>query len=163
MIARLRKWWDARSPRDRLLIIALALLVGVALYLWLVQSANRARGQLATSVEALRVQAQRLDDDAAELARVRAVRGPQTAQSDLRALLQSQVATAGLAGGLLRIDATDAHRAQIVFGSVPFSDWLDWVTALQGQRIRLESARVEALSTPGLVGVTATFARASPQ
>jgi type II secretory pathway component PulM len=47
----------------------------------------------------------------------------------------------------------------VAFGSVPFADWLDWVVALQAQHIRLEAARAEALQTPGLVGVTATFAR----
>jgi type II secretory pathway component PulM len=42
---------------------------------------------------------------------------------------------------------------------VPFADWLDWVVALRAQHIRLEAARVEALQTPGLVSVTASFAR----
>mgnify|MGYP003704723109 CR=1 FL=1 len=48
----------------------------------------------------------------------------------------------------------------VVFGSVAFADWLTWVGGLQSQQIRLESSRIEALSTPGLVGITASFARA---
>jgi type II secretory pathway component PulM len=51
----------------------------------------------------------------------------------------------------------------VVFGSAPFADWLAWITSLQTQQIRLDSSRIEALSTPGLVGVTATFVRAKSQ
>ena len=59
-----------------------------------------------------------------------------------------------------RIDAPDANQVQVVFGSVAFADWLAWIASLQTQHIRLDSSRIEALSTPGLVGVTATFVRA---
>jgi type II secretory pathway component PulM len=64
---------------------------------------------------------------------------------------------------LLRLDAKDADQVQVVFGSVAFADWLAWVATLQAQRIRLDTSRIEALSTPGLVSVTATFARAKTQ
>jgi type II secretory pathway component PulM len=64
---------------------------------------------------------------------------------------------------LQRIDARDADHVEVAFGSVPFADWLAWVASLQAQRIRLDTSRIEALKTPGLVSVTATFARAKPQ
>lgn len=163
MIARLRKLWQERSPRDRIVIAVLAAVVGVALYAWLIEAGSRARSQLGTSLQVLRAQAQRLDADAAELARVRAVRVAPAAQADLRSLVQAQVAGSGLAGALLRLDATDPGQVQVAFGSVVFADWLDWVSALQAQRIRVDTARVEALSTPGLVGVTATLTRSQPQ
>lgn len=162
MRARLRKLWQSRSPRDRVVIVLLAVVVAAVLYVWLIQSASRARVNLGASVSALRAQALAFDRDATELARVRAVRVPPPPQGDLRTQVQSQLAGAGLAGGLLRIDATDANHVQVVFGSVAFADWLAWVTALQAQYIRLETVRVEALTTPGLVGITATFARATP-
>jgi len=163
MKAQLRKLWESRSPRDRVIIASLAALVGVLLYLSLVQSAYRARMQLGTSVSALRTQAQRLDADANELARARAAPAAPAAQTDLRTQVQAQAAAAGLAHALLRIDAQNADQVQVVFGSVAFSDWLAWVATLQAQRIRLDTVRVEALSTPGLVSVTATFTRPKPQ
>ena len=163
MRARLRKRWESRSPRDRLVIAVLAALVGALLYLWLVQSAYRARTQLGSSVSVLRTQALRLNLDAAELERVRAAPVPPAPQTDLRAQVQAQAAAAGLARALVRIDAPDANQVQVVFGSVAFTDWLAWITALQAQRVRLEASRIEALSTPGLVGVTATLSRAKPQ
>ena len=163
MKARLRKLWESRSPRDRMVIAVLAAVVGAVLYLSLVQSAYRARSQLGSSVSVLRAQALRLDADANELARARAAPALPVPQTDLRTQLQALAGTAGLARALLRIDARDANQVQVVFGSVAFADWLAWVATLQAQRIRLDTGRIEALTTPGLVSVTATFARAKQQ
>lgn len=163
MKARLRTLWESRSPRDRLVIAVLVAVVGAVLYLWLVQSANRARTQLGSSVSVLRAQALRLDRDATELERVRAAQLPPGAQTDLRTQVQTQAEAAGLAGALSRIDVVDANRVQVVFGSVAFADWLAWAAALQAQHIRLSIARAEALSTRGQVGVTATFTRSKPE
>ncbi|MBK5103906.1 MAG: type II secretion system protein M [Burkholderiales bacterium] len=163
MKARLRKLWESRSPRDRTIIAVLAALVGVALYLALVQSAYRGRAKLGTSVSALRTQALRLDADANELARARAAPAAPAPKSDLRTQVQAQADAAGLASALLRIDARDADQVKVAFGSVAFADWLGWVATLQAQHIRLEASRIEALTTPGLVSVTATLARAKSQ
>ncbi len=163
MKARLLKLWESRSPRDRLVIAVVAALVAVLLYVWLLQSAYRARVQIGSSLSVLRTQAQRLNADAAELDRVRAVPIPPLPQTDLRTQVQAAAASAGLARALLRIDAPDANQVQVAFGSVSFAEWLAWIAGLQAQHVRLESSRIEALSTPGLVGVTATLSRARPQ
>ncbi|MDP2640663.1 MAG: type II secretion system protein GspM [Betaproteobacteria bacterium] len=163
MKARLRKLWESRSPRDRVIVAVLAAVVGLALYLSLVQSAYRARAQLGSSVSVLRAQALRLDADANELARARAAPAAPAPQSDLRTQVQAQAGAAGLARALLRIDARDANQVQVVFGSVAFADWLAWVATLQAQHIRLDTSRIEALTTPGLVSITATLTRAKPQ
>ena len=163
MKARLLKLWESRSPRDRLVIAILVAVVGAALYLWLLQSAYRARTQLGTSVTLLRAQATRLNLDATELERVRAIPAPPASQTDLRTLVQARVEAAGLARALVRIDAPDPNQVQLVFGAVAFAEWLAWVASLQGEHIRLDTGRIEALSTPGMVGVTATFTRARTQ
>ena len=163
MRARLLKLWESRSPRDRVLIAILAAVVAALLYLWLAQSAQRARTQLGASLPVLRAQAVRLDQDATEVERVRAMPVPPAAQTDLRALVQSRAESAGLSRALVRIDAPDANQVQLVFGAVAFSEWLPWVASLQAERVRMDTARIEALSTPGMVGITATFTRAKPQ
>ena len=163
MIARLRKIWESRSPRDRMVITVLAAVVALMLYLWLVQSAYRARAQLGASVSTLRPQAIRLDRDAAEIERLRAIPAAPAPQTDLRTLVQARIEAAGLARGLLRIDAQGANQVQVVFGAVVFADWLRWVASLQSERIRVETGRIEALSTAGMVGLTATLTRASAQ
>jgi general secretion pathway protein M len=163
MRARLRKIWESRSPRDRVVIAILAAVIGAALYLWLAQSAQHARAQLGTSLSALRAQATRLDLDATELERVRAIPAPPASQTELRTLVQARVEAAGLVRALLRIDAPDANQVQLVFGAVAFPEWLAWVASLQAEHIRLDTGRIEALSTPGMVGVSATLTRAKTQ
>jgi general secretion pathway protein M len=161
VIAKLRDWWQARAPRERVALWVAAALLGAALYLWLVVSADRARTQLRPRVTALRAQAAGLDRDALEIERLRASPKPAASRSDLRALLQEQANAAGLGSALTQVDVQDADHAQAAFGAVPFASWLAWVRALQAQHVRLDTVRIEALSRPGLVSASATFARAS--
>ena len=156
----MKKAWLARSPLERMVIAALAALLGAAGYVLLVQSAERARAQLRTSVAALRTQAVLLDRQAAEHQLLRAAPATPASPTDLRALVQARADAARLAAPT-RIEALDADHVQVVFGAVPFADWLGWVAALQAQHVSLDAARVEALSAPGMVSVTATLGRAT--
>lgn len=160
MRAKLRKAWESRAPRERWVIAAVGLMLGAALYVWLVQSAGRARVQLRESVTTLRAQAARVELQAAEFERLRAAPAATASPTDLRALVQGRIGDAGLARALVRIDAPDADQVVAVFGAVAFADWLAWVASLQVQQVRLDACRIEALSTPGLVSVTATLVRA---
>ena len=163
MRARLHKAWESRAPHERAIIAALAVLLGAALYLVLVQTAGRARAQLRPGVATLRMQASRLEQQAGELEHLRMTPPIAASQTDLRALVQAQAGAAGLAHALVRIDALDADQAVTVFGAVAFTDWLNWIAGLKAQHIRLDSCRIEALATPGLVSVTATLVRTKPQ
>ena len=163
MKAALRRLWQSRAPRERMVIAVLAAVLGAALYLWLLHSADRARGQLRASVATLRTQAALLEQQAAEYRRLQAMPAPAASPTDLRALVQAQADAERLSGTLTRIDAPDADHVRLTFGAVSFADWLEWVAALQAQQLRLESARVEALSAPGVVSVTATLSRARAQ
>ena len=113
-------------------------------------------------IAALRTQAVLLDRQAAEHQLLRAAPATPASPTDLRALVQARADAARLAG-LTRIEALDADHVQVVFGAVPFADWLGWVAALQAQHVSLDAARVEALSAPGMVSVTATLGRARAQ
>ncbi|HVR82640.1 MAG TPA: type II secretion system protein GspM [Luteimonas sp.] len=163
MRARLRKAWESRAPRERAIIAALAVVLGAALYVWLVQSAERARVPLRTSVTTLRAQAARLDQQALEYGHLHAAPAATASPTDLHTLVQARVDDAGLARALVRIDAPDADQVVVVFGAVAFADWLDWIAGLKSQHVRLDACRIEALSTPGLVSVTATLVRTKPQ
>jgi general secretion pathway protein M len=128
-----------------------------------VHAADQGRGQLLTRVATLRTQAALLDQQAAEYQRLHAAPAPPVSATDLRSLVQARADAARLSGALTRIEAIDADNVQIAFGAVPFADWLAWIAALQAQQVRLETARVEALSTPGMVSATATLTRARAQ
>jgi general secretion pathway protein M len=163
MRAKLREAWQSRSPRERTILPVLALLLGVFLYVWLVQSAERARGQLRTSVAMLQTQAAGVAQQAAEFERLRAAPAISASPTDLRALVQARAGAAGLAPALVRIDAQGADQVVVVFGAVSFADWLNWIDGLKSQQVRLDGCRIEALSTPGLVSVTANLVRAKSQ
>ena len=165
MKAALRSYWESRRPWERLAAAAAIGLLAIVLYFWLLQSAHRSRVRLRAAVSALQAQALRLDRGADEIARLRAAQpAPQEAapQADFRLLMQSRADSGGVARWLVRIDAVDATQVRVIFGGVPFTDWLGWVASLQAQHIRLDAARIEAQSTPGLVSVSGTFVRPPP-
>lgn len=163
MRAQLRKVWESRAPRDRTIIVILTVIVGAVLYWWLVQSGGYAHTQLRASVMKLRAQATRLEQQAGELERLRATPVPPASQTDLRTLVQAQAGAAGLSRELVKIDAPDANQVIVVFGAVAFADWLNWIASLKSQQIRLDTCKIEALSTPGMIGVTATLLRVKHQ
>jgi general secretion pathway protein M len=163
MKAALRRAWESRAPRERMVIAVLAAVLGAAAYLLVLHSADRARGPLRASVAALRTQAALLEQQAAEHERLRATAAPPASPTDLRTLVQARADAARLSGALTRIDTPDADHAHVKFGAVSFADWLGWIAALQAQHVRLEAARVEALSAPGMVSATATLTRTRAQ
>lgn len=164
MRTRLRKAWESRTPRERAVIAALAVVLGVAGYVALVVSAQRARVPLRLSVTTLQGQAARLDQQALEYGHLRAAPAATASATDLRTLVQARVGAAGLTPALVRIDAPDPDQVVVVFGAVAFADWLNLIAGLKSQQVRLDTCRIEALATsPGLVSITATLVRAKPQ
>lgn len=159
MTSSLRALWQARAPRERRVLAMLAALLGVLLYLAFALSAQRAREKLGTSVARLRAEARQLDLGADEIVRLRTIAAPVPSQKDFRLALQAGIEAAGLSAALGRIDAIDANQVKVVFGAVPFADWIGWVDKLSSQQIRIDSIRIETLARPGLVSVTATFVR----
>lgn len=162
MNARLSTIWLSREPRERTIIAVLALLLVAALYLWLLHSAGQARVPLRTNVISLQAQATRLDQQAVEYGHLRAAPAATTSPTVLRTLVQARIVDAGLSSALVRIDATDANQVVVVFGAVAFADWLGFIASLKSQHVRLDTCRIEVLSTPGLVSVTATLVRPKP-
>ncbi|MDE2367270.1 MAG: type II secretion system protein M [Betaproteobacteria bacterium] len=163
MRARLRKAWESRAPRERRTTIALAIILSVTLYGWLVTSADRARAQLRSSIPVLRGQATILEQHASELERLRAAPRPSINPVDLRVLMQTQADALGISHAEASIIMQTPDQVQVTLSAVPFEDWLNLVGAMQLQHVRLDSSRMAALSAPGMVSVTATFVRIGMQ
>jgi len=153
-----RKAWKSRTPRERAVLAALGVVLAAAFLVSVIQTATHARSRLRPSVTALRSQLARLDQQAREIERLRASPPVATSDSDLRALVQAQIG-AELSRALVRIDARNPDEVEVAFGAVPFDKWLGWIAGLKGQQVRVASSRIEALTTPGLVSVTATLVR----
>lgn len=157
-----RAWesaWESRAPRERKLITVLLVTLTVVPYLWLVTTADHERNQLQANIPILRLQAYELEQQASEYERLN-VRPPPSMPGNLRELLQTGVDdAAGLSRALTGIDAIDENQVTVTYRSVVFADWLEWVTRMQSNNLRLSSAKVEALPEPGRVNATATFIR----
>jgi type II secretory pathway component PulM len=160
MTQRLRAFWNSATPRQRRAAGVIAVVASLALYGWVVWSAEHARGQLEAGLADLREQAARLERSAAEHERLRAVPRAPESSTDMGALLRTSMDAAGLARAVVKIEAQDGHRMRLVFGAVAYADWLAWIERLQAHRIRVETCRIEALASPGLVNATATLVRA---
>ncbi len=159
MKIRLHSLWQSRTPGERTAVVMTLAIALILLYAWLVQSATDARTRLKTAITTLQAQSVQLDKQSLEYAKLRTAPMPAASSTDLRALVQSQADTAGLSQALLRIDVQGTDRVQVTFGATPFADWLDWIQALQSQQVRIDACRIEALSTAGLVSITAMLVR----
>ena len=157
----LQKVWESRAPRERRALTLLAVILSVTLYFWLITSADQARARLRSSLPALRVEAVELEQQASEYERIKNISSTSSSPGELRALVQSQVDAAGLSHTSLTLNSIEAanNQVQVVFNAVPFANWLDWAAGMQLQHVHLETGRIEALSEPGRVKVTATFIR----
>ena len=162
MNAAWEKIWNHRSPREKAVIVWAALIVAILAYLCLLQSAGQARTKLRASIATLQGQAARLNAHVAEYEALRSAPPAPRSTTDLRVLLDARIRDAGLSAALVRIETVQSNQVRVVFGAVPFADWLAWVVNLRAQQVRIEQTRIEALSSPGMVSVTATFTRSRP-
>ena len=163
MRTQLRNAWNSRAPLERTIISILAVSIIAALYLWLVQSGGRAQIRLHENVATLRGQATQLEQHSAELKHLRTKPLTSSSQTDLRKLVQAQIAVTGLSPALVKLDTTAADQVVVVFGAIAFTEWLNWVVSMESQQVRLDACRIEALSAPGMVSVTATLMRTGHQ
>ncbi len=154
-------WWASRSPSERWLIAAAALVLGLTLYVWFLLSTIHARQRLLPAVTALRAQASDQNRQVAEIMRLRAAPPPVKATADLRQLLQRQVDASGLSRSLVSIERVDAHHVKLVFGNVVFAEWLAWADSVRAQHLRFATVRIESQATPGQVSASVTVERPS--
>lgn len=155
----LSDYWTKWTHWQRTTTIIFAIISAIVLYCWLTHSVNQARVKLNDNVGVLVGQQALMEQHATEIERLRATPTPAASQTDLRALVHSHIDAAGLGNNLTKLDMQDNNRIQVIFGAISFGDWIAWVKTLQSQYVRIEACRIEALSTPGMVGVTVKLIR----
>jgi general secretion pathway protein M len=138
----------------------LGAVIAIAVYVAVAMAVDRDRRAIATRVSILTAQAAAVDSHAAEIERLRSAPQPVQSRDDLRSVLEIEARASGVARMPVKIVARSADEAEVAVAAAPFADWLAWVAALQRQQVRVETCRIEALATPGLVNATATFVRA---
>lgn len=159
MIRQSREFLASRTILERKILLALAWCLAIGLYCWLVLSGTQARKPLQDDVLRLREQAARLEQQAADYLQLQSQPAITASGGDMLTLVQQQVASAGLAPALLRIEPQGDDQVVVQLGALAFVQWVQWLADLETQKIRVTSCQLQALATPGQVSVTATLAR----
>jgi len=137
---------DERSPGERRFLFALGVLVILAVaaaFIWL--PIERSRARMRTELPALRASIATLERDAEEAKRLRALPVVSRTAGDADA-----TTTRPLPGA--QISLVDAKTVTVTGQDLAFGALLEWLAAAQAsQGLRVESARIEALPSPGRV------------
>jgi general secretion pathway protein M len=155
MIDQLREWWRARNARERSLIGGGGALVLVAVlwaYVWAPIASERAR--LIASLPALRVQAQHVAEQAAEVERLRTAARSRTESGPPQRAIEDAMKAAGFAEGFAGVAALGGGRFQVNLGVVPFDALLRVVAQLaERQGLAVETIALKATNEAGKVRV----------
>lgn len=151
-------YWNARNPRERLILMAVGGLVLLGLlyaYLW--QPIADERDQLRKSLPQLQsasAQMQASADEAEQLKTKTAASGNVNVMSSIETSAKAR----NLREKLSAVSAVDATHVRIVSENIAFDDWLGWTKELQAMGIRIDSAQINTLQEgSGLVKLVATF------
>ena len=152
--------WYARPARERSALTAGLMVLAVMLVVTLVWlPLERTRLRLATELPRLRASLAALERDAAQVKRLRAL--PATAPSNpspLAPLIAANAWARELPG--VQLTVPDEKHVRLSGENIGFGALLDWLaTAQAAHGLRVESARIEALPTPGRVRAELTLAR----
>jgi general secretion pathway protein M len=160
VIGRVREWWQARAPRERLVYgggAAALLIASLWAYVWLPLQNERA--QLVAALPKLRVQAAETVRESAEVERLRAAarkRGgvPQDA-------IGEAMKAAGFGDSYAGISSLGEGRVQVNLRTVPFDELVRALAALaENQGVAVESVALKAAGE-GKVQVESLVLRAA--
>ena len=145
--------WQSRPPRERAVLAAGAVIVAmllIAFLAWL--PLERARIRLAAELPRLRASVVALERDAAQVQRLRAI-------TPLAAASPAITATPRELPGA-QLTTADEKHVRLRGDDIAFTALLEWIGAAQSTNgLRVESARIGALPSPGRVWADLTLAR----
>ena len=151
-IARFRQ---GRTEREMRVMVALAAIVALLLLFalaWL--PLERARMRLEAALPALRASLETMRSQAGEAKRLRAMPPAANQQAPVSTLASTPPTGAHVA-------VLDSKRVRITATDAAFTTLLEWLTAAQASHgLHVESARIEALSSPGRVKADILLSRA---
>ena len=155
MNEQLREWWRARNARERLLIgggVAVLVVSVLWAYVWVPIASERAR--LIASLPALRVQAQHVAQQAAEVERLRTAARSRTESGPPQRAIEEAMKAAGFAEGFAGVATLGGGRFQVSLGVVPFDALLRVVAQLaETHGLAVETIALKSTNEPGRVRV----------
>lgn len=167
MKARYLVWqqnWRQRPARERqILLFGALLLAPIVTYFLLWQPAHTANKKLSNTLPTLRIQADRLHSQAAEIEKLRHLPQPAVLDANaLKAALEESASSHQLRDAVTTLDTQEPNAVRITLASVSFEQWLGWLRDLQQiHHVRADSISIAPLPTAGLVRINATLSNGS--
>ena len=153
------QFWRTRVPRERFVLAGGSALLVLALgfaYAWLPMQRDVA--QLRQALPQLRAQARQLQQDAQEVARLKAQPAVIRGTGSLAHAVEQNALATGLRERIESITPQDAGHVRVLLPQVAFDAWIVWVGELQASHgVRVESAHIEATAAVGMVRVDAVL------
>ena len=155
MIEQLREWWTERDARERWLIgggVAVLAMSALWAYVWMPIASERAR--LVASLPELRVQAQQVAQQAAEVERLRIATRSRKQSGPPQRAIEEAMKAAGFAEGFAGVAALGGGRFQVNLSVVPFDALLRVVAQLaETHGLAVEKMALRSTNEPGRVRV----------
>lgn len=153
------QFWRTRVPRERFVLAGGSALLVLALgfaYAWLPM--QRDVVQLRQALPQLRVQARQLQQDAQEVARLKAQPAVTREAGSLALAVEQRALATGLRERIESITPQDAGHVRVLLPQVAFDAWIAWLGELQTSHgVRVDSARIDATDDSGMVSVDAVL------
>lgn len=161
-MGRWQEGWRGLAVRERrALLAALAAVLAAAVYAGIWEPGEKARRQLEFRLAEKRGQLQQMQVQSAQVAELRRIAMvAKTGADALQTAVETSARLHGMAKLIARLEAAPEGGALLVsVPAVSFESWVAWVQALQSEHhIRLARCQIEALATPGMVRIEASFA-----
>ena len=155
----LKQFWQARSARERIVLLAASVLIAAAaLYALLWEPGLEARKKLGAALPKLRAQVEDMRAQQKVVLALRKNLAPAGQNADLRGLLRASVERSPHLRSVERIEWRASDQVLVAAAAVDFDRWLEWLHGLQAEfGVRMDSGQISALAEPGMVRVEATF------
>lgn len=166
--ARFQPFWQARVPRERLILsggaVALAIIL---LYLLVWEPAQTQRSRLEKSLPTLRSQTVEMQSMAQEARALGGLKKTSLRGNALQDAVQASLASKGLKATKLTVQSGSGDQAgdtvQLQLSNVNFGQWADWLDdARRQQQLKVVDAQIQYIGAPALVNVQASLQGAKP-
>ena len=148
--------WNARTPRERQILVGGAIALALMLFYALVwHPAQRGVSTLESTLPRLRADLSAMRLQSGEFARLRQI-APKARLDAAGALgaIQASAGKRGLERAVEKVEVMGSDRLRVVLGAAPFAAWIEWVDALRREhQLTVEAVRVDAIDRPGFAKV----------
>jgi type II secretory pathway component PulM len=154
---RIRGYLTGRSARERMFLLAGGLTLLVLLgYGLLYEPQNEARSKLAKRLPAERAELRLMRVQAAEIQRLRTGMGD-SGKGGLEQRVKASAAAFGLGESFAQFVTLANDQLQLSTQSLPTDTWIDWLTDLERQGVRVVRCRITASEQAGLAKLEMTL------